>query len=341
VAFNVDQFAAVSGQAVADLTHMLAELVENAVRFSPPDTGVSVRTRPRVQETGGWVLTVEDWGVGMPAEDLASANELLAAPKEVDLSVSQRLGLHVIARLAQRHGVSVSLSPTPGGGITAVVVLPAELFSETVAEPVAAAHRTAAARVPSLVGAGAAMTPQVATGIGHDDDTVWQGWWESPAPQGAASDRAAAHVTDLGATDLASAGFGAADLGMLSRPAARMPAAGEPVGDTPVGQPRPLRSATPAPGRGFAPQPPDVTELPADQAPEPPVAPQLTRRVPQAHLAPELRVPGDADPIEVTPPSERLPNAAEAKAALARYQASRRAARAVVEDRSADGGERV
>jgi signal transduction histidine kinase len=349
VVFTVDQFAAVSGQAVADLTHMLAELVENAVRFSPPDTSVSVRTRPRVQESGGWVLTVEDWGVGMPAEDLASANELLAAPKEVDLSVSQRLGLHVVARLAQRHGVGVSLSLTPGGGITAVVVLPAELFSETVAEPVAAAHRSAAAPVPSLVGAGA-VAPQVAARTGHDDDTIWQGWWESPAPDSAASDRGAAYLTDLAATDLAATdlaatdlaatGFGAADLGMLSRPAAGVPAAARSADDAPAWQPRPLRSATPASGRGFAPRPADVTELPADEAPEPPAGP-LTRRVPQAHLAPELRVPGDADPIEVTPPSERLPNAAQAKAALARYQASRRAARAVVEDRTADGGGQV
>jgi hypothetical protein len=64
--------------------------------------------------------------------------------------------------------------------------------------------------------------------------------------------------------------------------------------------------------------------------------------VPQTHLAPELRLPADAAPIEVTPPSERLPNAAQAKAALARYQASRRAARAVVEDRTAaDGGEQA
>jgi signal transduction histidine kinase len=331
VTFNVDQYAAVSGQAVADLTHMLAELVENAVRFSPPDTSVSVRTRPRVQESGGWVLTVEDWGVGMPADDLASANDLLAAPKEVDLSVSQRLGLHVVARLALRHGVAVSLSPTPGGGITAVVVLPAELFSETVAEPIAAPSRTVAAPVPSLVGAGAAAPP-VAARSALDDETVWQGWWQSPEPPAAA-----AYLTgaDLGATDLASAGFGAADLDMsmpvASMPVASMPVADRPVTDSPAWQPRPLRSAKPAPGRSPAAQPADGEGSP--------VGPQLSRRVPQAHLAPELRVTGDAAPIEVTPPSERLPNAAQAKAALARYQASRRAARAVVEDRSADGGE--
>jgi hypothetical protein len=91
------------------------------------------------------------------------------------------------------------------------------------------------------------------------------------------------------------------------------------------------------PTRGFTPRPADITDLPAAEPP----APHLTRRVPQAHLAPELRLPGDAAPVEVTPPSERLPNAAQAKAALARYQASRRAARAVVEDRTADDGEQA
>jgi signal transduction histidine kinase len=230
VTFTVDRFAAVSGQAVADLTHMLAELVENAVRFSPPDTSVSVRTRPRVQETRGWVLTVEDWGVGLPADDLASANELLAAPKEVDLSVSQRLGLHVIARLAQRHGVGVSLSPTPGGGITAIVVLPAELFSDNVAEPVAAAHRTAAAPMPSLVAAGPAAMPAAAARNGiAEDETVWQGWWESAA-------------------DRAAAGLGAADLGVVERPTAGGPGSDRPVADTPAWSPAAERRSGADPG---------------------------------------------------------------------------------------------
>jgi signal transduction histidine kinase len=332
VTFAVDRFAAVSGKAVADLTHMLAELVENAVRFSPPDTGVSVRTRPRVQEAGGWVLTVEDWGVGLPADDLASANELLAAPKEVDLSVSQRLGLHVVARLAQRHGVGVSLTQTPGGGITAVVVLPVELFSDSVAEPVAAAaaRRTAAAPVPSLVAAGeAAMPPAAARNGIADDETVWQGWWESAAGPAAAG---------LGMLAPGMVDPGMVDPGMADRPSAGGPGLDRPVADSPAWPPRPLRSAGPVPSRGFAPRPADGTDLPSGEPP----APHLTRRVPQAHLAPELRLPADAAPIEVTPPSERLPNAAQAKAALARYQASRRAARAVVEDRTAaDGGEQA
>ena len=125
VDFAVDESLAVSGRAVADVTHLLAELLENAVHFSPPSMGVMLRTRPYLAVPGAQVLTIEDWGVGMDPADLADANDLLRRPPEVDLSVSQRLGLHVVARLAQRYRIAVSLTPTPGGGITAVAVLPA------------------------------------------------------------------------------------------------------------------------------------------------------------------------------------------------------------------------
>ena len=132
VVFAVDDRIAVSGTAIADLTHLLAELTENAVRFSPPATAVTIRVRPNRRDEGGHLLTVEDWGVGMPADDLAEANQLLAHPGDLDLAVAQRLGFHVVARLAARHGIAVSLTATPGSGITAVVVLPASLFTQTV-----------------------------------------------------------------------------------------------------------------------------------------------------------------------------------------------------------------
>ncbi|MCE0766672.1 ATP-binding protein [Pseudonocardia kujensis] len=137
VEFSVDDRIAVAGHSVADLTHLLAELTENAVRFSPPDTAVTIRSRPQRAEIGGQVLTIEDWGVGMPADELAAANEMLIRPRDVDLSVSQRLGFHVVARLAARHGIEVSLSTTPGSGLTAVVILPAALF---VSDPQAGPH---------------------------------------------------------------------------------------------------------------------------------------------------------------------------------------------------------
>ncbi len=145
VVFAVDDRIAVSGTAIADLTHLLAELTENAVRFSPPATAVTIRVRPNRRDEGGHLLTVEDWGVGMPADDLAEANQLLADPGDLDLAVAQRLGFHVVARLAARHGIAVSLIATPGSGITAVVVLPASLFTKTVPPgPVAPLPGTAA-----------------------------------------------------------------------------------------------------------------------------------------------------------------------------------------------------
>ena len=144
--FAVDEDLAVSGRVVADLTHLLAELLENAVHFSPPGVSVMVRSRPYLQQPGAQVLTIEDWGVGMTPDEMAEANTLLAQPRDVDLSVSQRLGLHVVARLAARHGTSVQLTPTPGGGVTAVVLLPPPLFTDAPgAEP--------GRRVPAGIGA--------------------------------------------------------------------------------------------------------------------------------------------------------------------------------------------
>ncbi|HYT10386.1 MAG TPA: ATP-binding protein, partial [Mycobacteriales bacterium] len=130
VDFAVEEALAVSGRAVADLTHLLAELLENAVHFSPPGAMVMLRTRPVMQSPGAQVVTIEDWGVGMTSQELADADDLLHRPREVDLSVSQRLGLHVVARLAQRYAITVNLTATPGGGVTAVAVLPARLFAE-------------------------------------------------------------------------------------------------------------------------------------------------------------------------------------------------------------------
>ena len=105
VVFVVDEQSAVVGHTVTDLTHLLAELTENAVRFSPPDTTVTVRSRPDRARPGGRLITIEDWGLGMPAEQIEEANALLAAPPDIDLGVSQRLGFHVVARLADaaRH----------------------------------------------------------------------------------------------------------------------------------------------------------------------------------------------------------------------------------------------
>ena len=96
---------AVFGQGdVSEVVGMItSELMENAVRYSPPDAVVTVRARYDTRDRQGYLLTVEDWGIGMAQAELAAANELLADPPEIDLSVSKHLGFHVVARLAQRH----------------------------------------------------------------------------------------------------------------------------------------------------------------------------------------------------------------------------------------------
>ncbi|MFI6443967.1 nitrate- and nitrite sensing domain-containing protein [Kitasatospora sp. NPDC050543] len=118
-------FAAVAGPAVADLTHLVAELVENATGFSPPHTRVHIRGE---QVGNGYALEIEDRGLGMGAEALADANRRIAAAEQSDLFDSDRLGLYVVSRLARRQQVRVSLRPSAYGGTTAVVLLPTALL---------------------------------------------------------------------------------------------------------------------------------------------------------------------------------------------------------------------
>ena len=156
VDFAVDESLAVSGRAVADGTHLFAELIENAVHFSPPGLSVMIRIRAYLPQPGAHVLTIEDWGVGMSQTDLAEANDLLRRPRDVDLATSRHLGLHVVARLAQRYGIAVSLESTPGGGVTAVAVLPASLFVG--ADDVEIAPGYAQRRIPVGIGGRSAVT---------------------------------------------------------------------------------------------------------------------------------------------------------------------------------------
>ncbi|MFK0220241.1 nitrate- and nitrite sensing domain-containing protein [Streptomyces vinaceus] len=117
--------AAVLGGAVADLTHLLAELIENAAQFSPPHTKVRVSGEP---VGAGYVLEVEDRGLGMGPESLREANRRIEQSESLDLFDSDRLGLFVVSRLSARHGVRVHLRTSPYGGTTAVVLLPNSLL---------------------------------------------------------------------------------------------------------------------------------------------------------------------------------------------------------------------
>ncbi|MFD4370397.1 nitrate- and nitrite sensing domain-containing protein [Streptomyces sp. NPDC058527] len=116
---------AVAGGAVADLTHLLAELIENAAQFSPPHTKVRVSGEP---VGNGYALEIEDRGLGMGKDTLAEANARIAQSEALDLFDSDRLGLFVVSRLSSRHAVKVHLRPSPYGGTTAVVLLPTPLL---------------------------------------------------------------------------------------------------------------------------------------------------------------------------------------------------------------------
>ncbi|MFI6408942.1 nitrate- and nitrite sensing domain-containing protein [Streptomyces sp. NPDC050548] len=120
---------AVTGPAVADLTHLVAELLENATVFSPPHTAVQVLGE---RVANGFTLEIHDRGLGMAADALLDANLRLAETPEFELSDTDRLGLFVVSRLAQRQNVRVSLQPSPYGGTTAVVFIPDALLSDEV-----------------------------------------------------------------------------------------------------------------------------------------------------------------------------------------------------------------
>jgi signal transduction histidine kinase len=118
---------AVTGGTVADLTHLIAELLENATVFSPPHTAVQVLGE---RVANGFTLEIHDRGLGMTADALLDANLRLAETPEFELSDTDRLGLFVVSRLAQRQGVRVSLQPSPYGGTTAVVLIPDSVLTE-------------------------------------------------------------------------------------------------------------------------------------------------------------------------------------------------------------------
>ncbi|GHE69797.1 ATPase [Streptomyces cellulosae] len=117
----------VAGAAVADLTHLLAEIIENAAQFSPPHTRVRVTGEP---VGNGYAVEVEDRGLGMGKDALAEANRRITESEALDLFDSDRLGLFVVSRLAARHAVKVHLKTSPYGGTTAVVLLPTALLDE-------------------------------------------------------------------------------------------------------------------------------------------------------------------------------------------------------------------
>jgi signal transduction histidine kinase len=116
----------VIGAVVTDIIHLLAELIENAAAFSPPNTPVTV-TADRV--ANGFVVEIEDRGLGLDPDELQRINERMANPPDFNMARSERLGLFVVGRLAARHGIKITLRPSPYGGTTAIVLMPNRIIA--------------------------------------------------------------------------------------------------------------------------------------------------------------------------------------------------------------------
>ena len=209
VVLNVQPGIVVVGQAVNDVVHLVAEIVENATTFSPEDTQVYVSGQPL--SSGGVLLDITDNGVGISDQEMSHANWRLDNPPVVDVAVSRRMGLFVVGRLAARHGVRVRLRHAQAGGLTALIWLPDTVAAPEVAPPLgrlrrfeaddfgpaaslsaptqtaspsAASQATAAARIPrfSPAAPGSATSAPAAPG----SVTPTPAAPESPAPSAAA-----------------------------------------------------------------------------------------------------------------------------------------------------------
>jgi signal transduction histidine kinase len=117
----------IAGSAAADVAHLLAELIDNALTYSPPDQAVEVRGRHRPD---GYTLAIIDAGLGMPPNELERANRRLAGAESFTIAPSKYLGHYVAGNLAARHDIHVALHNSPGHGITATVALPPILLAD-------------------------------------------------------------------------------------------------------------------------------------------------------------------------------------------------------------------
>ncbi|MCP3818784.1 nitrate- and nitrite sensing domain-containing protein [Streptomyces sp. A3M-1-3] len=246
--------AAVAGAAVADLTHLLAELVENAAQFSPPHTRVRVSGEP---VGNGYALEIEDRGLGMGKETLADANRRIEQSEALDLFDSDRLGLFVVSRLSARHDIKVHLRTSPYGGTTAVVLLPTALMQSA---------------LPTGSRAGSAEEPRQQAEE-REDRPERHGSAAIPGPRPARNGSTAVPAP-------------------ASRPALAGVAGTQATHSSPGPSADSAGSAATAPAPTPDPTPPGVTALRLRGAPAPDApgaVTELPRRVRQASLVPQLR----------------------------------------------------
>jgi HAMP domain-containing protein len=184
--------ATILGSAAADLAHLLAELIENALVFSPPDQSVDIRGRQRPARAAegagnmsGYTLAIIDSGLGMPATDITAANRRLAGAESFTIAPSKYLGHYVAGNLAARHDIHVQLGSSPGNGITATIEIPPALLTTDtdLAAPVTPP------RGNRVLGAGAGGAPALPAGArggrpGPADGRLAPAWPASTHPAG-------------------------------------------------------------------------------------------------------------------------------------------------------------
>lgn len=298
---------------VADLSLLLAELLENATSYSPPTTVVDVSAE---RFATGCQITIADHGIGLSAEQLARENERFVQRERLDIAPTTVLGLFVVGRLARRHGMSVVLRPTPGGGVTAVIDVPLGLLA---AELVDAPRRTAISR-SEVRGRVAAMPPALVAAPSTGTSSADFVWFAkdgtdppdaAPPPPGTPAARPSPRPS------------------MSHRPSPHLPSHDRAPQDRPA--PRPLPPAPSPLRRSSHAVPPDgatSTDRPSPRRPrvgtgdaDPPPAEAgqrtrggLTRRVPGANLSSDTRprhrdepprYPTGSPPISRDPEQER------------------------------------
>lgn len=304
--------AAVVGGAVADLTHLLAELIENAAQFSPPHTKVRVSGEP---VGAGYVLEIEDRGLGMGRETLSDANRRIEQSEALDLFDSDRLGLFVVSRLSSRHGVKVHLRTSPYGGTTAVVLLPNSMLQGAITagtpEPEpragAAGGPRAAASAPMAVAAPAPAPAPQAPGRAE----------QPPAMTVVRED-----ARGLGAPDPRPAPDARPDARPNPRPAPASGSVPAPASGPASGPAPDPAGPRPAPVAALRPRTPGGGALTGTQFAAAPAASvtELPRRVRQASLVPQLReTPAPEAPGLAGDPPGRSPE--QARDRMAAYRA--------------------
>jgi signal transduction histidine kinase len=186
-----DDTSLIKDTAAADVVHLLTELVDNALSFSAPSTTVSLDA---ISTDTGVVIEIADAGLGIPNESLAELNEILHSGGEVTPDTARRMGLLVVSRLAQRHGITVSLLSNQQRGITARVLIPDSVLERS--RPDDVGRRSEDVRGLHSILPEQGQPSAAPNGLGFDSRNDWASGLPSRAPTGQPSDQPPARQPD-------------------------------------------------------------------------------------------------------------------------------------------------